>query len=756
MSSCETFNTFRDEKGRDCVKRADKRLILALLCLLLMVLIFIYVKIDNARSKSSGDYVTIEKCVNSINTLYGENIIDFDSFKNVKGAAKKKDIKIMLNKAGIPGDILSDIKGKKVNNKEWLDILNKIIDTSGMGDICDTKEISVFDMAGDTNELITDEGRYLYEGSAGKFKDKTISALVRDNNIIYVYALNDNATYKNVLIKGTENEDIKVSLSGSERKINVKGLDKQLNGIMADLEMKNGKVSQVILKRDSISGKLLAVSSDSLEVEGFGKVALSDRVRVYTAYNDYREGTIQDIIIGNGGMQFIVADKRICGIMIIEKPVADNIRVLLKSSGYKDIFHDRVSVTSNVNYNVIYYENDENGNSNEITQPHNAGETFEIESDNPILKSSRIKIVPDDSDGKITVNTISRNASSPSYRGIIEVSLNNSDGRLVVINEVSLEEYLYAVVPSEMPSSYGVEALKVQAVCARSYAASHMNSSKLNEYGAQVDDSTDYQVYNTTPETENSISAVKATYGQVLKYGDEIANTYFYATSCGSTTGAEIWGGNPLPYIKGKILSKNSSDINLSDNSQFAEFIKSNYATYDSGNPWYRWSVDMSGSELADMVNNNISRIYNMYPDYVLMLEGEEYKSKSISSVGNITDIYVERRGEGGIIEELIIRGSDATVKIMKQSAIRNLLNPNGISIVKNDGTDIDTFTSFPSAFFTVEKSEKGFKFYGGGYGHGAGMSQTAVKGMIEDGMNYEEILKFFYTDVELEMIYEY
>jgi stage II sporulation protein D len=320
-----------------------------------------------------------------------------------------------------------------------------------------------------------------------------------------------------------------------------------------------------------------------------------------------------------------------------------------------------------------------------------------------------------------------------------------------VINELSLEEYLYSVVPSEMPSSYGVEALKVQAVCARSYAVSHMNNGKLSKYGAQVDDSTDYQVYNSTPETENSISAVNATYGQVLKNGDDIANTYFYATSCGSTTGAEIWGGTSLPYIKGKILTKKETDIDLTDNQQFSEFIKNDYETYDSGNSWYRWSINMTSKQLTNILDNNLNKTYNTNPDNVLTLVDNEYKSQNVNSIGSVTDMYINKRGEGGIIEELIIRGTNGTVKIIKQSAIRNLLNPNGISIVKNDGTSVDTFTSLPSAFFTVDKENGEFKFYGGGYGHGAGMSQTAVKNMVDDGMNYEEILEFFYYECRVE-----
>ena len=75
----------------------------------------------------------------------------------------------------------------------------------------------------------------------------------------------------------------------------------------------------------------------------------------------------------------------------------------------------------------------------------------------------------------------------PSYRGSLELE-KQQDG-IVVINEVLLEEYLYAVVPSEMPSSYPLEALKAQAVCARTYAYAKMLHAGLPADGAHVDDS---------------------------------------------------------------------------------------------------------------------------------------------------------------------------------------------------------------------------------------------------------------------------
>ena len=101
---------------------------------------------------------------------------------------------------------------------------------------------------------------------------------------------------------------------------------------------------------------------------------------------------------------------------------------------------------------------------------------------------------------------------------------------MLLINELALEEYLYAVVPSEMPTYYGIEALKVQAVCARSYAYRHLLANSLSRYGAHVDDSVSYQVYNNIPENEESVLAVKDTYGRVIEYEGEIITAYYFST----------------------------------------------------------------------------------------------------------------------------------------------------------------------------------------------------------------------------------
>ncbi|NLZ81221.1 MAG: stage II sporulation protein, partial [Clostridiales bacterium] len=86
---------------------------------------------------------------------------------------------------------------------------------------------------------------------------------------------------------------------------------------------------------------------------------------------------------------------------------------------------------------------------------------------------------------------------------------------------------------------------------------------------------------------------------------------------------------------------------------------------------------------------------------------------------------------------------------------IRKLLVPNGYELYKNDSTTTTSFNLLPSAFFTLEEINEnnvliGYKLYGGGFGHGAGMSQNGVKAMSEKGMTYIEILHFFYSGIEI------
>lgn len=120
---------------------------------------------------------------------------------------------------------------------------------------------------------------------------------------------------------------------------------------------------------------------------------------------------------------------------------------------------------------------------------------------------------------------------------------------IVLINELPLEEYLYAVVPSEMPASYPQEALKAQAVCARTYGYRYILHAGLPQLGAHVDDTTAYQVYHNIPENAASTTAVRETDGILLFYQGQPAQNYYYSTSCGVGTDAKSGKAEKIPTL---------------------------------------------------------------------------------------------------------------------------------------------------------------------------------------------------------------
>jgi stage II sporulation protein D len=130
------------------------------------------------------------------------------------------------------------------------------------------------------------------------------------------------------------------------------------------------------------------------------------------------------------------------------------------------------------------------------------------------------------------------------YRGSLEVSVEN--GRLRVINAVGLQAYLHGVVPDEVPHTWPAEALKAQAVVARSYALAVRRSGPFDLY-ADVRS----QVYGGVDSEEpTTTAAVNATAGQVVMYAGRVATTYFFSTSGGRTANvADVWSGTPIPYL---------------------------------------------------------------------------------------------------------------------------------------------------------------------------------------------------------------
>jgi stage II sporulation protein D len=312
------------------------------------------------------------------------------------------------------------------------------------------------------------------------------------------------------------------------------------------------------------------------------------------------------------------------------------------------------------------------------------------------------------------------------YRGIAEV-MRNASGTLAGINDVPMEEYLYGVVPRELgPVQYPeAEAQKAQAIAARTYAHGNLGKHWNNGYDllATVQD----QVYGGSA-AEHSIStaAVNATAGIVATYNGNLINALFYATSGGKTSNVEdvftgtdaymrsVWdapAGQELPSVSALLTDLRTPAWT------------GGYATWHTYHRWnYTWTMSQMSCVIGDFANK---------------------------AVGNVTAINIlSRSSTSGRVTQIQFVTDQGTFT-ETGTAIRSAMpyiNTSGVP------------TLLPSTLFVIERLTNssgaltGYRAYGGGNGHGAGMAQTGAVGMARAGHTYTQILQKYYTGIVLQV----
>lgn len=570
----------------------------------------------------------------------------------------------------------------------------------------------------------TDAGGYRFEGLAlGKYVDHQVKLYVRDREIVHVAEMiSDQVVYKNVWITSAQEQSFTGYLGEIQRTLESSRKVKkpeELESQIADIYMSEGRVKKLVLKKERIGGKILAVREDSIEIEGYGSVPMDENFSIYKLYGKFECQKLSDILVGYNAQEFVVADGKLCAALTMRPFEAETIRVLVMDTGFKSAFHECVELEflSSGSYIV-----------DNKKKSFASGDTLTLTSDHELLKSGRVIFEPDDALKGVRLGSLERSYGVPVYPGRLEVS-REAEG-LVVVNELYLEDYLKRVVPSEMPVSYEKEALKAQAVCARTYAYRQIQGNSYRQYGAHVDDSTRFQVYNNLETSTNSDMAVNETYGKLLTYEGQCADAFYFSTSCGHTTDGTIWGAslNDVPYLSGVAVREDGGKLDLTSNDDFAQFIKSTPESYEDGYAMYRWSTKLTSRQLEEKV----------------------------SDIGTITKLTMKKRSTGGIGEVLVIEGTGGSREIVGESKIRSTLGHPQLVIKKKNGETVNGWSSLPSAFITIERSEPDsdqvttFTIYGGGFGHGVGMSQNGAQGMAKAGKNYREILEFFYGGAEV------
>jgi stage II sporulation protein D len=335
------------------------------------------------------------------------------------------------------------------------------------------------------------------------------------------------------------------------------------------------------------------------------------------------------------------------------------------------------------------------------------------------------EIVLTSSENIIKVNDVA-------YRGKI-ILKKAETGNMSVINEVSLEDYVAAVISREMSPSFEMEALKAQAVAARTYAIKNLK--KHEKHGFSVCTGVDCQVYGgMSGEHERTIKAAYETAGEVLTYDGKLAQTVYFATSGGHTEDAKYVWGSDIPYLKG-----------VSDKYESAEVYGA------------KWKREMSAAQIAEALNKRGLDLGNIINVEVLSVSpaGSVYEIKITGDKGE--KIYKNESCRTFLGYDILLsqaytvtKGDDLYIETTSGKALSSnlsILSADGTSHYKGEslylkGTD-DRALALP-------KESGNYIFSGRGYGHLVGMSQNGANAMAKAGFTYDEILKHYYTGTEI------
>lgn len=430
-----------------------------------------------------------------------------------------------------------------------------------------------------------------------------------------------------------------------------------------------------------------------------------------------------------------------------EVPFDENVRILLMNQAYQGICHAELHISCEEGFSVSYDQDQKTTDYPPDTELVLYPRDFK---DNPMI------CITGKNDGRIEILNLGRN-SPARYRGKLECYAAAEE--IVVVNELSVEEYLYGVVPSEMPSAYPDEAQKAQAISARTYTYFHKQSYAYPEWRAHMDDSTAFQVYMNCEETPAAVKAVDETKGQVLTYDGEIVESFYYSTSGGYNGGARVW--SDAASAADDYLIETGEEIYASDSAEGEEAYRryidnGNEADVEYHDAWYRWDYDkmLEGDQVKKFLDQ-LYRLSQSQPETV-RIRSKYLSSDQLPEENAISDIRVLDRKKSGLAAGIMIETEHFRISVTSQYAVRQALGCAQDVVVKNDGSSYTMGDMLPSAYFYIEKiydnnGEKGdnlkqVKIHGTGFGHGCGMSQNGAKGLAERGLTAAQILAYYYN----------
>lgn len=354
------------------------------------------------------------------------------------------------------------------------------------------------------------------------------------------------------------------------------------------------------------------------------------------------------------------------------------------------------------------------------------------------------------------------------YRGCLRFAVNGTV--MTAVNVVDLEEYLYGVIPAEMPASYGEEALKAQTLAARTYAMTKLNAHKGSGY--ELCDTINCQVYKGySGENSKTNAIVDETEGEIICYNGTPIEAVFSASTGGYTENSENVWNSVVPYLRAvpevgeygnntwtKTLTLSQLDSLLSAKGENIGSAQDIVITKIStgGRVQEMKIVGTSGS--VTLTKENIRTYFSgacgSLPSKMFMINGKGGDPSSGSR--SVQRQATKSSSTGSLTSSAVANGITAKTEGTLSAMNGKNLKLDGLSVSENTNSNQNTpvistgdYQIYDVNISTVENGT--FVFEGSGNGHGVGLSQNGAQGMAQQGYSYEEIIKHYYTGVTIE-----
>lgn len=326
----------------------------------------------------------------------------------------------------------------------------------------------------------------------------------------------------------------------------------------------------------------------------------------------------------------------------------------------------------------------------------------------------------------IQVKTGKENPTNRLYAGSLRLQP-NSYGTYTLVNQVPLETYLRGVVPHEIGVGAPQPAVEAQAILARTYALRNLRRFAIDNYELCAD--TQCQVYwgltGTDPKADQAIADTR---NLVLTYQNELVDALYSSTTGGVTAAfGDVWNGAARPYLQAVVDSVGNvwdlSRKSLADETNFRAFIKQRQGFNEEGWRMFRWQVDSNLSEMTEELQKYLKS-----------------KQHPLAGFKTIQQVQVTQRSPAGRVLQLSVKTDQGIVELSKDDILNAFYAPNSTLF-------------YLDPVYGADKTLKGYRFVGGGLGHGVGLSQTGSYRLGELGWSNQRILNFYYPGTQVQPI---